>query len=102
MNLAKTAIMLDVVLQRALTVEAVLDRIQQKMETLQMSTKSVAELLTAMDAATTAVANRIQGYLDTITGGVATAAELAAAKAGIESEIATLTAMGSGSDPNNP
>jgi methenyltetrahydromethanopterin cyclohydrolase len=92
----------DAVHQRALETEAVLDRIQQKMENIIMAEKTVAELLAEVDTATTGVANRIQGLLDQLNAPNPTADELAAAKAGLQAEVDRLTAMGTGStvDPN--
>jgi t-SNARE complex subunit (syntaxin) len=93
---------LDSIHNRALETETVLDRIQQKMENIIMAEKTVAELLTELDAATTGVAARIQGLLDQLNAPNPSADELAAAKAGLQSEVDRLTAMGTGGtvDPN--
>ena len=83
--------------------ETVLDRLQQKMEHIIMAEKTIAELLAAIDVATTGVANRIQALIDQLSNDTTTS-ELAAAKAGLQAEVDRLTAMGTGGviDPNNP
>lgn len=92
----------DAVYHRAIDTEAVLDRIQQKMENIIMAEKTVADLLAELDTATTGVANRIQGLLDQLNAPNPTTAELDAAKAGLQAEVDRLTAMGTGGtvDPN--
>ncbi len=62
-------------------------------ENLEMAL-TTAELIKAMDDATTKVAERLKAALDTIANGSATATELATAKSAIQAEIDKLTAMG--------
>lgn len=93
----------ETLLTRLGDAETALDRIQQKMEKIIMAEKTVADLLTEIDGATTAVAKRIQGLIDQLSNDT-TVTELAAAKAGLQAEVDRLTAMGTGGvvDPNNP
>lgn len=89
--------------KQLLLVETVLERIQQKMETLMASLQNFKDLLAGVDAETNRIAARIEELVAQIGGGGLTEAEEEEALAGLTAVAERLKTIGASStDPIPP